>query len=64
VAAYSLLTRYGREAARPPSMRQHVVLDAVQGAGFCAAAALLDREPPGVRLALAGYGASRSPQRS
>jgi hypothetical protein len=56
VAAYSLLTRYGGKKARPLSMRQHLVLDALQGAGFCAAAFLLDREPPGVRLALGGYG--------
>lgn len=56
VAAYSLLTRYRGKEARPLSMRQHLVLDAVQGAGFCAAAALLDRQPPGVRLALGGYG--------
>src|SRR5690606_6719416 len=33
-----------------------LLFDALQGAGFLAAAALLDRQPPGVRLALGGYG--------
>lgn len=56
VAAYSLMTRYHGRGRRPLSMRQHLALDALQGAGFCAAAALLDREPREVRLALAGYG--------
>jgi len=56
-AAYSLLTRYEWGVGDAPlSMRQHLALDALQGAGFCAAALLLDREPREVRLALAGYG--------
>ena len=37
-------------------MREHLALDALQGAAFCTAAAVLDREPPEVRLFLAGYG--------
>ncbi|WP_415146993.1 MBL fold metallo-hydrolase [Limimaricola cinnabarinus] len=36
-------------------MRDHLVLDALQGAGFCTAAALLD-EPAKVRGALGAYG--------
>lgn len=57
VAAYSLLTRYREGSAAPLSMDHHLALDALQGAGFCAAAALLDDEPLEVRAALAGYGA-------
>jgi hypothetical protein len=56
VALYSLLTRYREGSAAPLSMPTHLALDALQGAGFCAAAALLDREQAGVRAALAGYG--------
>ena len=56
VAAYSLLTRYRPGSAAPLSMEQHLALDALQGAGFCAAGALLDREPGPVRAALIGYG--------
>ena len=56
VAAYSLLTRYRRGSAAPLSMGQHLTLDALQGAGFCAAAALLHREAPAVRGAMMGYG--------
>ncbi len=56
VAAYSLLTRYREGSAAPLSMETHLALDALQGAGFCAAAALLDREPPEARAAMMGYG--------
>ena len=56
VAAYSLLTRYWPDSGAPLSMGGHLVLDAAQGAGFCAAAALLEREPPAVRAAMLGYG--------
>lgn len=55
-AAYSLATRYEWGVAGALSMRQHLALDALQGAAFCTAALVLDREPPEVRLALAGYG--------
>ena len=56
VAAYGLLTRYRPSSTAPLSMTQHLALDALQGAGFCAAAALLDRAPPEVRRPLMGYG--------
>ena len=54
--AYSVATRYEWGALNQLSMRQHLACDAVQGAGFCMAAALLDRESADVRWALAGYG--------
>ena len=44
VAPYSLMTRYHGETVRPLSIRQHLALDTLQGAGFCVAASLLDRE--------------------
>lgn len=56
VAAYSLVTRYRPSSRAPLSMGDHLALDAVQGVGFCAGAALLDREPPAVRTAMLGYG--------
>ena len=56
VAGYSLLTRYRPGSLAPLSMERHLALDALQGAGFCAAAALLDREPREVRAAMLGYG--------
>ena len=56
VLAYSLMTRYRPGSTAPLSMSQHLALDAFQGAAFGAVAALLDREPPEVRRALAGYG--------
>ena len=56
VASYSMPTRYRRGSTAPLSMERHLTLDALQGAGFCAAAALMTREPPEVRAALAGYG--------
>ncbi|TFL19040.1 MBL fold metallo-hydrolase [Jannaschia formosa] len=56
VAGYSLLTRYRQGSAAPLSMGEHLALDALQGAGFCAAAALLDRAPREVRTTMLGYG--------
>jgi spore maturation protein SpmB len=53
---YSLATRYEWGAFDGLSMPQHLACDAVQGAGFCLAAALLDRESADIRWALAGYG--------
>lgn len=55
-AAYSAMTRYEGGLAGKLSMREHLGLDAAQGAAFCTAAVLLDRERRDVRLALAGYG--------
>lgn len=55
-AAYSLMTRYEWGIVGTLSMREHLALDAFQGAAFCTAAALLGRERRDVRIALAGYG--------
>ena len=57
VAGYSMATRYDDRSDAPLSMRQHLAIDAMQGIGFCAAAAALRDEPAEVRAALAGYGA-------
>ncbi len=55
VAAYSMATAYdGRSGAL--SMERHLGIDALQGLGFCAAAAALRDEPVPVRATLAGYG--------
>ena len=56
VVAYSLLTRYRAESDAPLSLETHLNIDAAQGAGFCAAAALARRMPTHVRTVLAGYG--------
>ena len=56
MALYSLLTRYRHGSSAPLSMPTHLALDALQGAGFCVAAAVLEREPPETRAALGGYG--------
>lgn len=55
-AAYSAMTRYEGGLRGRLSMREHLGLDAAQGAVFCAAALALERERRDVRLALAGYG--------
>lgn len=55
-AAYSLATGYEWGAVDALSMEEHLALDTLQGAAFCAAAALLDEEPREVRLILASYG--------
>lgn len=56
VAAYSLMTRYRGDSDAPMSLTRHLQIDALHGAGFCAAAAALHDTPPDVRAALAGYG--------
>ena len=56
VAGYNLLTRYRRGSSAPLSMKQHLTLDALQGAAFCAVAALMTRETPATRAVFAGYG--------
>ena len=53
---YAGLTRFERGVVPMLSMRQHLVLDAVFGVGFLAAAALLRDEKPAVRVAFAGFG--------
>jgi glyoxylase-like metal-dependent hydrolase (beta-lactamase superfamily II) len=51
-----MLTRYRADSDAPLSMDRHLQLDAAQGAGFLAAAALASRAPSPVRATLAGYG--------
>jgi hypothetical protein len=53
---YALATRYELGAFAGLTMRHHLMVDAAEGAGFLAAAALLEDEPLSVRAALAGYG--------
>lgn len=48
-AAYSALTRYEGGFTEKLSMDEHLALDAAEGAGFCAAALLLDNECRDVR---------------
>ena len=55
-AAYALATDYEWGAAPMLTMDQHLAIDAAQGIGFLAAAALLSDEPRDARLAMAGYG--------
>lgn len=55
-AAYALATDYEWGAAPLLTMEQHLAIDAAQGIGFLAAAALLSDEPRDARLAMAGYG--------
>jgi len=54
--AYAALTRFERGVVPVLSMRQHLVLDAMQGVAFLGAAALLTKEKPLVRAAFAGFG--------
>lgn len=53
---YAALTRFERGVVPVLSMRQHLALDAFQGAAFLAAAALMTKEKPIVRAAFAGFG--------
>lgn len=55
-AAYALATDYERGAVPLLSMDRHLAIDAAQGLGFIAAAAMLTGEPRGARYAMAGYG--------
>ncbi|ACI97826.1 hypothetical protein [Rhodospirillum centenum] len=55
--AYAHLTDYEAGAVPVLSMRQHLAVDALEGATFLAAAWMLDEEPPAVRWTLAGFGA-------
>ncbi|HYE01452.1 MAG TPA: hypothetical protein VEH84_18865 [Alphaproteobacteria bacterium] len=54
--AYALGTRYELGAFSGLTMRQHLAVDVAEGIGFLTAAALMEREPPGVRAAMAAYG--------
>lgn len=55
-AAYSALTRYEGGFTGKLSMDEHLALDAAEGAGFCAAALLMNSERKDVRGFLLGYG--------
>lgn len=55
-AVYSLATDYEWGAVPALPMDRHLLLDAAQGAGFLAAAAVLRREPRSARAAMAAYG--------
>lgn len=55
-AVYSLATDYEWGAVPALPMDRHLLLDAAQGAGFLAAAAVLRREPLSARAAMAAYG--------
>lgn len=73
LAAVTALTRYSRDQRKPIPMKAHLMVDAVQGAGFLAAGLALRSQPKPLRAAMAGYGAfslavvaasERNPQRS
>ena len=53
---YAAVTRFERGVVPVLTMKQHLVLDAVFGIGFLAAAALLKDDKPAVRIAFAGFG--------
>jgi hypothetical protein len=53
---YSLLTRYELGIFKRLPMRQHLLLDAMSGAAFCAAPLLLKREDRDVKKAMLGLG--------
>jgi hypothetical protein len=54
--AYSLLTRYELGVFKRLPMQQHLLLDAMSGAAFCAAPLLLKDEDSDVKRALLGLG--------
>ena len=55
-ATYAALTDYEGGLQPRLTMRQHLTLDALGGAGFCAAAILMRRQPIGARALLFGLG--------
>ena len=55
-AAYALATDYEFGAVPLLSLDQHLAIDAAQGLGFLAAAALLTDAPRSARFVMAGYG--------
>lgn len=54
--AYAHLTDYELGAYPLLSMKQHLAVDALEGAAFLAAAWMMDDEPDAVRGVMAGYG--------
>ncbi len=55
----AMLTDYEAGLRALLTMRQHLALDAVQGAAFCGAAMLMRRQPAGARALLLGLGLSQ-----
>lgn len=53
---YAGITRFERGVVPIISMKQHLILDAVFGLGFLAAAVLLKNDKPVMRLTFAGFG--------
>jgi hypothetical protein len=54
--AYSLLTRYELGVFKRLPMQQHLLLDAMSGAAFCAAPLLLKHKDSDVKKAMLGLG--------
>jgi len=54
--AYSLMTRYELGLVRVLPMKAHLAMDAMSGAAFFGASAMLDDEDPEVRACLASIG--------
>lgn len=54
--AYAMVTDYEFGVKPLLSMREHLAVDAAQGLGFMAAAALMDEAPREARLFMAGFG--------